>query len=120
MAKGTTRHLKFVWIEYLDPRDGEAFTEGLQRMGWRNLLASLPVKKDGWGQRRVDSAHPLLPIRLRGRALLALPNEKRATGNAYIPDPIFIDYRQANGDLKFDEEIEKQNEFICTWLFWLS
>jgi hypothetical protein len=116
MAKGTTRHLKYVWIEYGNPLDGQAFTQGLFRMGWQNLLASLPVKNDGWGQRRVDSAHPLLPIRLRGRALLALPNEKKDKVGTYVPDPIFGDYRKANGDSMFDKAIAKQNEFICKWV----
>jgi hypothetical protein len=116
MAKGTTRHLKYVWIEYLNSLDGEAFTQGLSRMGWQNLLSSLPVKNDGWGQRRVDSAHPLLPIRVRGSSLLALPNEREEAGR-HIRDPIFLDYCKAHGDSKFVDEIIKQNEFICKWVF---
>jgi hypothetical protein len=118
MAKGTTRHLKYVWIEYGNPRDGVAFTRGLSTLGWENLLAALPVKTDRWGQRREDSAHPLLPVRNRGAALLALPNEKldHAKVPTYIDDPIFADYRKANGDGKLDQEIAKQNEFICRWV----
>ena len=120
MTKGVTRHLKYVWIEYGNPKDAQAFTDGLYSMGWANLVRALSVKKDGWGQRFVDSAHALLPVRWRGSALLVLPNDKiddEAKRHPYIADPLFSDFRKANGDSKFDDEIKKQNEFIARWVF---
>ena len=120
MAKGTTRHLKYVWIEYGNPKDGAAFTDGLYALGWGNLVGDLPVKKDAWGQSREDSAHPLLPIRYRGTGLLVLPNHKvddEKRGYPYIDDPLFSTYRKANGDGPFDAEIKKQNEFLAKWVF---
>src|SRR5262245_59627992 len=108
MAKGTTRHLKYVWIEYGNPKDGAAFTDGLYALGWGNLVGELPTKNDAWGQRRVDSAHPLLPIRYRGTGLLVLPNEKVADKDRhypYIDDPIFSIFRKAHGDDSFNAEI---------------
>lgn len=118
MTKGTVRHLKYVWIEYGNPKDGVAFTDGLYAQGWGNLMAELPIKKDAWGERRVDSAHSLLPIRYRGNGLLVLPNSKvDSPANPYVADPIFAAFRKANGDLTFDQEIEKQNDFIAKWVF---
>jgi hypothetical protein len=120
MAKGTTRHLKYVWIEYGNPKDGAAFTDGLYALGWGNLVGELPAKNDAWGQRRVDSAHPLLPVRYRGSGLLVLPNNRvddKDRNFPYIDDPIFSTFRKANGDTTFDAEIVKQNEFIAKWMF---
>jgi hypothetical protein len=121
MGKAVTRHLTYAWIEYGDPREGAAFTDGLFSMGWKNVARGFPVKRDSFGVRYVDSAHPLLPIRFRGSGLLILPNEKidkhGHDKNPPVKDPIFVEFRNANGEERFNEEIIKQNRFISQWVF---
>src|SRR5262245_10346419 len=120
MAKAVVRHLKYAWIEYGNPKDGQAFTDGLYSMGWGNLLAGLPIIKDKWGTRYVDSAHPLLPIRWRGSALMALPNHRldaHKNPNPFLDEPLFNDFRKTNDDAAFETAIKQQNAFISQWVF---
>ncbi|MBM3788320.1 MAG: hypothetical protein FJW30_28625, partial [Acidobacteria bacterium] len=118
MAKTVNRHLNYAWIEYGNPRDGGAFTRGLEKLGWRNLFSQLPVKTDAWGIRAQLKSHPLLPIRWRANSLLALPNERHdMPGKPFIGDPLFEAYRKANDDKKFDQAIIDQNADVATWVF---
>jgi hypothetical protein len=121
VGRAVTRHLTYAWIEYGNPLDGEALTDGLFSMGWRNAVRSFPMKKDAFGPRYIDAAHPLLPIRWRGSALLILPNDrldKHGHGeNPLIKDPIFEAFRKANGDPAIEQEIRNQNKFIAQWVF---
>ena len=119
MGQLVTRHLNYAWIEYGDPRDGIAFTDGLFQMGWRNAMHGFPLKSDALGVRYVDASHPLLPIRWTGSGLLILPNEKidMHGSNPALNDPIYVAYRNANGEEKFKKEIAERNEFIANWVF---
>jgi hypothetical protein len=122
MGKVVTRNLTYAWIEYGDPRDGQAFTDGLYGIGWKNALSGFPTKKDASGLRCVDGAHPLLPIRWRGSSLLILPNERfdghNLGHNPPVNDPIFVEFKKTHHDPKsFEAEIRKQNEFIADWVF---
>src|SRR5450755_1273369 len=123
MARVVTRHLTYAWIEYGDPRDGAAFTDGLFSMGWKSFAHGFPLKKDAFGPHYVDAAHPLLPIRWRGSGLLVLPNDRidkhshDGTPNPPLRDPIFEAFRKAHGNEEFDAEIQKQNRFIADWVF---
>ncbi len=123
MGKVVTRHLTYAWIEYGDPRDGAAFTDGLYNMGWKNAISGFPVKRDAFGIRAVDASHPLLPLRWRGSALMICPNERKddhsydGRPNPPLKDPIFEDFKKANDEDSFKEEIRKQNAFIANWVF---
>src|SRR5579871_2045942 len=120
MGQICPRHLNYAWIEYGDPRDGIAFTDGMFQMGWRNAMHGFPLKKDALGVRYVDASHPLLPIRWTGSGLLILPNEKidiDGDNRPFINDPIFVAYRKANGEEKFAKAIREQNRFIANWVF---
>jgi len=96
VGKAVTRHLNYAWVEYGDPRDGQAFAAGLSKIGWNNAVSGFPVKKDAFGLRAEDTAHPLLPP---------------------VKDPLFEAFRKANTPEAFDDEIMKQNDFIANWAF---
>jgi hypothetical protein len=68
------KYRNYAWIEHVDPRDGSAFCRGMKALGWDNLAEVLPLKNaaDTEG-RRIDAAHPLLPIRWKNNGLLILP-----------------------------------------------
>jgi hypothetical protein len=71
-------------------------------MGWKNAVSGFPIKKDAFGVRAVDAAHPLLPIRWRGTALIISPNDAKddhsfdGIANPPLRDPIFEAYKKAN------------------------
>lgn len=118
--RAVTRHLKWAWVEYGDPRDGSAFAAGLYTMGWRNLFAYLPRKSDAKGSYYVDSSHPLLPIRIKGNTTMALPNavvDTETVSPPFVSDPIFDAHRAANGDEAFTAAIKEQSEFLSRWVF---
>ncbi|MBW2458882.1 MAG: hypothetical protein JRI68_30560, partial [Deltaproteobacteria bacterium] len=119
-AKGVTRHLTYAWVEFGHSADGQAFSEELDKLGWKNLVRHLPRKKDSKGSTYVDSAHPLLPIRWKGRTRMILPNAVKDTADwppPYIKDPLFDAYRAANGDTAFDDAMGKTCEFLARWVF---
>ncbi len=122
MGKAVTNQLTYAWVEYGDPRDGAAFTDGLYSMGWKSALRGFPTQKDKFGVRYVDASHPMLPIRFRGSGLLICPNEKidkhhYGTPNPYLDDPIFEEYRASHTTAQFDQAIQEQNKFISEWVF---
>jgi hypothetical protein len=122
MARTVTRFLTYAWVEYGNPLDGQAFTDGLFNMGWKNAVHGFPLETDAFGARHIDAVHPLLPIRWRGSSMLILPNERLDLHdlkkvNPFIKDPIFESFRNTNGDDAFDQEIQKQNAFIGDWVF---
>ena len=123
MGKAVTKHLTYAWIEYGDPRDGATFTDGLYSMGWKSALHGFPTKRDRLGIRYVDASHPLLPIRYRGSGVLISPNDRvdkhshTESENPIIDDPIYAEFRAANGDKAFEEAIVAQDRFIADWVF---
>ena len=123
MGKAVTKHLTYAWIEYGDPRDGAAFTDGLYSMGWKSALHGFPTKRDRLGIRYVDASHPMLPIRYRGSGLLISPNDRvdrhsHTPGeNPVLDDPLYAEFRAANGDKAFADAIVAQDKFIADWVF---
>jgi len=122
-TKGITRHdLKYAWIEFGSPLDGAAFAAGMKKLGLKSVLKRLPPEKNKkaqkkWLPRRVDSAHPLLPIRRRCGALMILPDEIKGKSKKYVRDPIFNAYLRTHTDDEFNKEIRKQNDFLSSWIF---
>lgn len=119
-STGVTRHLNYAWVEYGHSGDGQAFSVGLDKLGWKNLVRYLPRKQDSKGPYYVDSAHPLLPIRWKGRCRMILPNAVKDTKSypkPYIDDPLLNAYRSAHGEEPFRQAIRDLCEFLGRWVF---
>jgi hypothetical protein len=111
------RPLKYAWIELSATDDARAFAAGMARHGWKSIFTALPIAKDAAGVRYVDSAHPMLPIRPRGNAILALPNTNEEVTFRPIKDPVFEAYRRENGEEAFEDENKRQHDFLSRWVF---
>jgi hypothetical protein len=118
MAKLVLRSLNYAWIEYGHPGDAKSFDAGAKRLGWTNLFSKLPRQADKFGSRYVDHAHPMLPIRYVGTALLARPNDRvDSLTSPIVDDPIFKDYIASHGEEAWRRAIIDQNTFLAQWAF---
>ena len=119
-STGVTRHLNYAWVEYGHSGDGQAFSVALDSLGWKNLVRHLPRKSDSKGAYYVDSGHPLLPIRWKGRCRMVLPNSVVDCDDypaPFVSDPLFNDYRAAHGDRGFKDKVAEYCKFLSKWVF---
>lgn len=105
--------LRFAWIEYDAKSDGIKFCDTFSsELGWLNLFFDLPSA----GQYRIDKAHPNLPIKMYGNAILMLPreNEEEAKFLArWIYSPGIKKISDNHAELTFNSDATYMADIIC-------